>query len=109
MGIYSRDCTHPLTSHTFFYHTSSSLPHTITHPPPSHTLSPIICPPPPSSTLPQIIMGVLKQVMDKIREDMQSLEETEETEQIQQHFENALKHIRHMRETNDGSYPGIDA
>lgn len=63
----------------------------------------------PSSTLPQIIMGVLKQVMDKIREDMQSLEETEETEQIQQHFENALKHIRHMRETNDGSYPGIDA
>ena len=44
---------------------------------------------------------VLKQLIDKIREDMPSIESNEETEQINKHFQTTLVHIRHRQETGD--------
>ena len=50
----------------------------------------------------QITMAVLKQVTDKICDEMQSLEEGEETDQIRQHFENTQQHMQHVKESDRG-------
>ncbi len=62
---------------------------------------------PPSFSL-QITPAILKQLLEKIREDMQGLEGGEEAAQIQKHFENTLQHIRHSSAADSSLYVGVD-
>jgi vacuolar protein sorting-associated protein 35 len=58
----------------------------------------------------EVTTAVLKQLIDKIREDMSGLEANEETEQINKHFQTTLIHIRHKQEAGDPSgrdYAGL--
>ena len=57
-------------------------------------------------TLAQIGAAQLKQLVDKIRDDMQGIE-GEEAEQIKQHFTNSLEHIRYVHESNSSLYEGV--
>ena len=50
--------------------------------------------------------GILKQLMDKIREDMQTLDDSEDATQIKKHFDNTLQHIRQAKDES-GSYDGV--
>ena len=42
----------------------------------------------------QITVDMLNQLLEKIREDLPSLEPSDETSQISQHFANTLQHVR---------------
>lgn len=51
------------------------------------------------------------QLIDKIREDIPSLETNEETEQINKHFQNTLAHIQVKKEgteENEPLYEGLN-
>jgi len=54
----------------------------------------------------QIGTAVLKQLVDKIRDEMQGLE-GEEADQIRQHFENSLSHIRYAKESDGALYEDV--
>ncbi len=54
----------------------------------------------------QIGSSLLKQLVDKIRDEMQALE-GEEAEQIKKHFENSLAHAQYAHETNAALYEGV--
>lgn len=56
----------------------------------------------------QISTAVVKQVVDKIREDISSLEEGEEAAQIKLHFKNTLEHIHRGQASDGGLYAGLD-
>ncbi|XP_061321106.1 vacuolar protein sorting-associated protein 35-like isoform X3 [Pezoporus flaviventris] len=52
-----------------------------------------------------VTIQVLNQLLQKIREDLPSLESTEETEQINKHFLNTLEHLRLRRESAESEGP----
>lgn len=49
----------------------------------------------------QINAGFLKQLMDKVKGDVEDLDSGEETTQVAKHFESTVQHIRHCRESGD--------
>ena len=53
----------------------------------------------------QVNISILGQLIDKIREDIPSLESNEESEQINKHFQNTLSHIQVKKEGTDDSEP----
>ncbi|XP_037068040.1 vacuolar protein sorting-associated protein 35-like [Pollicipes pollicipes] len=57
----------------------------------------------------EITIDMLNQLLEKIREDMPSLEPSDETTQINQHFTNTLQHIRAKVEVADApvSFEGL--
>ncbi|XP_046842547.1 vacuolar protein sorting-associated protein 35-like [Xenia sp. Carnegie-2017] len=56
-----------------------------------------------------ITTAILKQLMEKIREELPNLESSgEETDQINRHFENTEAHIRSKKEENDDLYSDVN-
>ena len=49
---------------------------------------------------------LIKQLVDKIRDEMQSLD-GEEVEQIKGHFKNSLAHVQYAHESNGALYEGV--
>ena len=47
----------------------------------------------------QVTVTVINQLLEKIREDLPSLEGTDETELIRKHFENTIAHIQLKKES----------
>ena len=56
----------------------------------------------------QVVNAFLKQLLDKIKEDINTLDDSEEASQIQQHFENTLQHVRHTRANDSSMYEGLE-
>ncbi|KAG7267128.1 hypothetical protein CRUP_021778 [Coryphaenoides rupestris] len=55
-----------------------------------------------------VTVQVLNQLIQKIREDMPSLETSEETEQINKHFHNTLEHLRLQKESPQSEGPSYE-
>ena len=55
----------------------------------------------------QVVNTFLKQLLDKIKEDITGLDESEEASQIQKHFENTIQHMRHTRANDSSMYEGL--
>lgn len=53
----------------------------------------------------QVTIQVLNQLIQKIREDLPSLEACEETEQINKHFHNTLEHLRLRKDSPESDGP----
>lgn len=53
-------------------------------------------------------MVILKQVIEKLKEQQQSLESVEGKDEIVKHFKNTLVHIRHRQEVgSELNYAGL--